>query len=146
MSSRHNSASRAFLILAFVCAISVTSPVAQGSPRGGRLIVERVANFGWNVAVHLQIDGRDVANIVQGRRFDGFVPTGHHVLTVSAAPNYSYRQPTSIMLNVQLGRSIYRGVGLGSRCSRQIRLLQRLLLRVPSTPAWPSPLEMCSRA
>jgi len=105
MSSRHNSASRAFLILAFVCAISVTSPVAQGSPRGGRLIVERVANFGWNVAVHLQIDGRDVANIVQGRRFDGFVPTGHHVLTVSAAPNYSYRQPTSIMLNVQLGRT-----------------------------------------
>lgn len=41
---------------------------------------------------------------------------------------------------------IYRGVGLGSRCSRQIRLLQRLLLRVPSTPAWPSPPEMCSRA
>ncbi len=59
--------------------------------------MERVANFGWNVAVHLQIDGRDVANIVQGRRFE-------------------------------------------------IRLLQRLLLRVPSTPAWPSPPEMCSRA
>jgi hypothetical protein len=57
------------------------------------------------VAVHLQIDGRAVANIVQGRRFDGLVPIGHHVLTVSAVPNYSYRQPTSITLNVQPGRT-----------------------------------------
>ena len=42
------------------------------------MIVIRVPNFGWNIVLNLKIDGRTVANIV---------PAGHHVLTVSAAPN-----------------------------------------------------------
>src|SRR5206468_8079517 len=122
LKSGHTSASTLLLIFALVCAISVTSTVAQGSPRGGRLIVERVPNFGWNLVAHLSIDGRDLADIVQGRRYNGFVPAGHHVLTVSAVPNYGYRQPTSITLNVQPGANvcIYRDVGLGSGWSPQI--------------------------
>jgi len=67
---------------------------------GGRLIVLRTPTFGWNLALNLKIDGRTVANIVQGRRYDDFVPAGRHMLTVSAVPNY---QPTSTVLNVQHG-------------------------------------------
>lgn len=52
----------------------------------GRIIVLRAANFGWNLSLHLQIDGRAVANVVQGRRYDHFVPAGRHLLTVSAVP------------------------------------------------------------
>src|SRR6266487_6893986 len=70
---------------------------------GGRLTVQRAANFGWNLAVHLQSDGRAVSNIVQGRRYDGFVPAGRHVLTVSAAPNNYFRPPTSMLLTVRPG-------------------------------------------
>jgi hypothetical protein len=69
---------------------------------GGRLIVLRAPNFGWNLALNLKIDGRTAANIVQGRRYDDFVPAGRHMLTVSAVPNY---QPTSTVLNVRPGQT-----------------------------------------
>ena len=78
-----------------------SAETAVGQP-GGRLIVSRGANFGWNIAVNLKIDGRTAANIVQGSRYDEFVPEGRHTLTVSAVPNY---QPTSTVLNVQHGQT-----------------------------------------
>lgn len=77
---------------------SVESAVAQP---GGRLVVLRAPNFGWNLALNLKIDGRTAANIVQGGRYDQFVPEGRHMLTVSAL-NY---RPTSTVLNVQHGQT-----------------------------------------
>jgi tetratricopeptide (TPR) repeat protein len=78
---------------------SAETAVAQS---GGRLIVLRSPNFGWNLALNLKIDGRTAGNIVQGQRYDQFVPAGRHTLTVSAVPNY---QPTSTVLNVQDGQT-----------------------------------------
>jgi tetratricopeptide (TPR) repeat protein len=78
---------------------SAETAVAQP---GGRLIVLRAANFGSNMALNLKIDGRAAANIVQGGRYDQFMPTGRHMLTVSAGANY---QPTSTVLNVQPGQT-----------------------------------------
>jgi len=69
----------------------------------GRLIVIRVANFGWNVAAGLKIDGRTAMNIVQGRRYDHRIPAGRHVLTISAVPNNDLRAPSSITVNVRPG-------------------------------------------
>src|SRR6516164_5540067 len=96
-------------------ASEVSSPATRASPAepgpsaetaisqpGGRLIVFRAANFGWNLALNLKIDGRTAANIVQGRRYDDLVPAGRHMLTVSAVPNY---QSTSTVLNVQHGQT-----------------------------------------
>jgi hypothetical protein len=96
-------------------ASEVSSPATSASPAepgpsaetavaqpGGRLIVLRAPNFGWNMALSLKIDGRTTANIVQGRRYDGFVPEGRHTLTVAAVPNY---QPTSTVLDVQSGQT-----------------------------------------
>jgi hypothetical protein len=54
------------------------------------------------MALNLKIDGRTAANIVQGGRYDDFVPEGRHTLTVSVVPNY---QPTSMVLNVQPGQT-----------------------------------------
>src|SRR5256885_3556115 len=67
---------------------SAETAVAQP---GGRLIVLRGANFGWNLALNVKVDGRTAANIVQGRSYDEFVPEGRHMRTVPAVPNY---QPT----------------------------------------------------
>ena len=53
--------SRCLLILIFFSAVSV----ANTTKPGGRLIVIRVAKFGWNVAANLKIDGQTVANIVR---------------------------------------------------------------------------------
>ena len=102
MKPRHNFVSKVLLILAFVCAISINT-VAQGSPRLGRLIVERAPNFGWDRAVHLEIDGRSVATIVQSRHYDGWVPAGRHVLTVFKVPYASLSEPTSTMVNFRPG-------------------------------------------
>ena len=92
--------SRFLLILIFFFAVSVVNAAAK---TGGRLIVIRVANFGWNLAANLKIDGQTVANIVQGRRYDHRISAGRHVLTVSAVPNTDIRQPTSITVNVRPG-------------------------------------------
>jgi hypothetical protein len=78
---------------------SAETAVAQP---GGRLIVLRAPNFGWNLALNLKIDGKTAANLVQGRRYDDFVPAGRHMLTVSAVPNY---QPTSTVLIVEHGQT-----------------------------------------
>jgi hypothetical protein len=78
------------------------SAETAGAQPGGRLIVLRAPSFGWNLALNLKIDGRTAANIVQGRRYDDFVPAGRHMLTVSAVPNY---QPTSTVLVVESGQT-----------------------------------------
>ena len=102
MKSRYTSATTLFLILVFVCVVSIGTAAAQP---GGRLIVLRAPNFGWNLALHLQIDGRTAANVVQARRYDHFLPAGRHVLTASAVPNYYFYQPTSTVLNVRPGQT-----------------------------------------
>jgi hypothetical protein len=102
MKSRHSFASKILLILAFVCAISIGT-VAQGSPPPCRLTVERVPNFGWNLALHLQLDGRAVATIVQGGHYDGWMSAGHHVLTVYKVPYIGYAESTSTTVNIQPG-------------------------------------------
>jgi len=78
---------------------STETAVAQP---GGRLIVLRAPSFGWNLALNLKIDGKTAGNLVQGRRYDDFVPAGRHMLTVSAVPNY---QPTSVVLIVEDGQT-----------------------------------------
>jgi len=91
---------RFLLIVIFFSAVLVADAAAQP---GGRLIVTRVANFGWNLAANLKIDGRTAANIVQGRRYDQRISTGRHVLTIAVVPNLQLSQPTSITVNVRPG-------------------------------------------
>jgi hypothetical protein len=90
------------LILVFISGISFSNAAGQPS---GRLIVIRVANFGWNLVANLKIDGRTVANIVQGRRYDHRISAGRHVLTISAVPNTELRQPTSFTVHIRPGRT-----------------------------------------
>ena len=93
-------ASKFLLIFVFFCAFSAAN---GASSQTGRLIVIRVANFGWNLAANLKIDGKTAANIVQGRRYDHRISAGRHVLTVSVVPNLQLSQPSSITVNVRPG-------------------------------------------
>jgi len=92
--------SRFLLILVVFSGVSVANAAAKP---GGRLIVIRAANFGWNVVVNLKVDGQTVANIVQGRRYDHRIPAGRHLLTITAVPNIVLSYPTSITVNVRPG-------------------------------------------
>ena len=103
--------SRFLLIFVLFSAVSLCNATGQS---GGRLIVIRTANFGWNLAANLKIDGRTVINIVQGRHYDQFIPAGRHVLTVSAVPNTELRQSASVTVNVRPGHTYIFTAGWGS--------------------------------
>src|SRR2546428_1417656 len=107
MNSRHNSSSRIFLILAFACAIFLSSAQTQArdSHKGARLIVQRAPNFGTGVVAQLSIDGRKIADIPRDQHYEGFVSAGHHVLTVLGLPNIDFRRPTSIGVTVRSGHT-----------------------------------------
>ncbi len=107
MNSRHYSTSKLFQILVFACAIFVTATQTQAreSHTGARLLVQRAANFGTEVVVHLEIDGRKVAEIQRDHRYEGFVSAGRHVLTVSPMPNVERRRPTSLSVTMRSGRT-----------------------------------------
>jgi hypothetical protein len=100
MTTLTNYFSRLLFILIFVSAVSIGSVAAQPA---GRLIILRSPNFGWNLAFNLEIDGRPVANVVQGRHYHAWLPAGPHVLTVYKVPAVGFVEPTSITVNIQPG-------------------------------------------
>jgi len=113
MKSKYSFTSKVLLIFGFACAIFI-STVAQGGSASdylrsnhhfapGRLTVDRVPNFGWNLAFNLQIDGRPVANIAKGHRYNTWLSAGPHVLTVQKVPSLGYSAPTSTTVNIQPG-------------------------------------------
>jgi len=112
MKSKHSFARNVLLMLVFGCAV-LLSTAAQGGPSSdhlrsrhappGRLIVDRVPNFGWNLAFNLQIDGRPVGNIAQGHSYSTWLPAGPHVLTVQRVPRLGFSEPTSTTVNIQPG-------------------------------------------
>lgn len=100
MKSKYTSACSFVLILVFICAVSLGTAEAQPV---GRLVVLRPANFGWNLGFNLQIDGRSVGTIVQGRNYQTWLSAGQHVLTISKVPYSGYAGPTSTTVNIQPG-------------------------------------------
>jgi len=107
------SANTLFLILVLICKISIGT--ADAAQAGGRLVVLRSPTFGWNIVLNLKIDGKTVANVVQGRRYDHSIPAGRHVLTVAAVPNSYYSYPTSTALNIRPGHTyVFSGSWDGS--------------------------------
>lgn len=107
MSPGYNFISRIFLISVLACAIFARGTEAQVSPghEGGRLIVQRAANFGTDLVAQLLIDGTIVADIPRAQHYEDFVSAGRHVLTVLPLPNTEFRRPTSVSLTVQPGHT-----------------------------------------
>jgi hypothetical protein len=93
-------AGRFVLILALTYGVSIGTAAARST---GRLIVSTDPNLGRNLVVNLRIDGRPVANLRWGSRFNRSLWTGRRVLTVSAWPSAS--QSNSTVLNVRRGRT-----------------------------------------
>jgi hypothetical protein len=98
-------------MLVFGCAIFITA-IAQGGASylrsnhhypPGRLTIDRAPNFGWNLGFNLQIDGRSVGSVVQGRSYSVLLPPGPHLLTVTKVPAVGYAAPTSTTVNIQPG-------------------------------------------
>ena len=103
MNSRFTFVVRFLSFVAAGFAICMSNQPAQASnPQTGRLIVQRSPTFGSKAYLHLWIDGKKVANIGPGQRYDESIPAGHHVLAVNYTPRTRH-QPTSVQLTVRRG-------------------------------------------
>ena len=111
MKTKHSFARNVLLMLVFGSAMFI-SALAQGGASylrsnhhfpPGRLVVDRVPNFGWTLGFNLQIDGRPVANVAQGHSYSTWLPAGPHILTVTKVPAVGYTAPTSTTVNIQPG-------------------------------------------
>jgi len=82
--------------------LGVTSSHAAG---GGRLIVKRSANFGERVSLSLSVDGKQVARLVSGRTYDGYLTPGRHVISATVVPNMVYSPVWQKQINIQPGQT-----------------------------------------
>src|SRR4029434_7994172 len=77
-----------------------TAPIPANS---GHLLINRVANFGSNMALVVSIDGKDVGSFTEGGSYSGYLPAGQHVITARVDPNQTGARPARKTLNVQAG-------------------------------------------
>ncbi len=80
-----------------------------------RLIVRRIPNLGYNVIVDLSVDGVAVSPIGYGHGYEGFLPSGRHVLSVLPTPSPKWSTPWQMILDVHKGRTYsFTAMGDGS--------------------------------
>jgi len=88
--------SQTLLIMAVGCGLMAGSALAGSNAAGRssfrpetRLIVKRAPNFGNHTALNLYIDGKHLASFTYGRRYDGMLPAGDHLITMKQTPHLS---------------------------------------------------------
>jgi hypothetical protein len=87
--------------------IAVARPASE-QPGGARLIIRRIPNLGNRVAVNLWLDGAAFGLIVYGQTYDGFLPRGRHILSVTISPFPKWPGlRTQIALNVRDGQTYW---------------------------------------
>jgi hypothetical protein len=104
----------ACLLLAGCATNQTTSAMSAQSSQGGHLIVHRVANFGTDLFLTLSVDSAQIADLGEGRIYDGYLPPGRHVLSAVVNPNPSAVAPFKTTLTIQKGSTysftaIWRG-------------------------------------
>ena len=105
----------ACLLLAGCATNQTTSAMSAQSSKGGHLIVHRVANFGTDLSLTLSVDGAQIADLSEGRTYDGYLPPGQHVLSAIASPSRGLT-PSQTTVNIKKGGTYsYTAVWQGSR-------------------------------
>jgi hypothetical protein len=82
-------ASLALLIAVIGCAVGAL-PLEAGTGRYAseptRLVIHRSANFGTYMSINVYIDGVHAGNIAFNKKYDAYVPSGHHVIALEQTP------------------------------------------------------------
>jgi hypothetical protein len=92
----------AFIVAVISLVLLSTSSFAA---QGGRLMVKRVANFGERVSLSLSVDGKEVARLVEGRSYDGYLTPGRHMISATVVPNLVNSPVWQKEVNVQSGQT-----------------------------------------
>ncbi len=95
--------------LACACLIFTGCATNQASApipaNSGRLLINRVANFGSNLSLVVNVDGKDVGSFTEGRNYSGYLPAGQHVISVRVDPNPGGKRPGHKTLTIQAGHT-----------------------------------------
>jgi hypothetical protein len=90
------------LIFTGCAANQATAPIPANS---GRLLINRVANFGSGLSLIVSVDGKDVGSFTEGRNYSGYLSAGQHVIVVRADPNPGGKRPGRKTLTIQAGHT-----------------------------------------
>ena len=71
----------------------------------GRLMVNRVANFGERISLSLSVDGKEVARLMEGRGYDGYLTPGRHTISATVVPNLVDSPVWRKQISVQAGKT-----------------------------------------
>ena len=93
------------------CATQPGAATAPPPPNSGRLLVNRVANFGSDLSLVLSIDGKEIGTFGQGRNYDGYLSAGQHRLTARVEPNVIAAAPGQQTLIVKAGQTYSYSAG-----------------------------------
>jgi hypothetical protein len=105
----------AVLVAAIASFVSIGA-TSSNAAEGGRLIVMRVANFGQRISLSLSVDGKEVARLVEGRSYDGYLAPGRHLISATVVPNLVYSPVWQREINVQSGQTYsFTGIWKGQR-------------------------------
>jgi len=77
----------------------------SSSEGGGRLVVARAPSLGSGTMISVSVDGKKLASIGSGNRYDGSVSLGKHVLAVAFDPHNASEKPSSTELDVVQGQT-----------------------------------------
>jgi len=99
-------------LIAVGCTTNQPGAATAPPPNSGRLVINRVANFGSNMALVVSVDGKDVGSFTEGRNYSGYLPAGQHVITARVDPNMTGAGPARKTLNVKAGQTYSFTAGL----------------------------------
>ena len=76
-----------------------------GEKGGGHVIINRVANFGTDLSLSILVDGSEVANLIEGQSYDGYLSPGKHVISAVVSPNREDSHPGNATIDVKQGET-----------------------------------------
>jgi hypothetical protein len=93
--------SHAFLIAAGACSLATGSVQAgagetpRASSANTQLVIRRAANFGNHSSINLFIDGRRIAIVQYGQKYEGAISAGLHLIRMQQTPHLNDAYPFS---------------------------------------------------
>src|SRR5262245_46029872 len=102
-------------IFSLVCAGLITTQtgaLTAAPTNSGHLLVYRAAKFGDRQALVLSVDGKHVASLTKGQKYDAYLPAGQHVLSAEINPNKMRAHPAQEKLIIEAGRTYSYTVAL----------------------------------
>src|SRR2546423_34005 len=99
------------LCLGVICCLATSyaapkkSDAAAQSSDGGTLVVSRNPSVGSGIFVSISVDGKQVTTLSQGRRYQGALSPGKHVISLIPDPNLGGQRPNKVEITVEQGHT-----------------------------------------